>query len=116
MCIMGLQPGLLTAAWAIVYGAIFLTTAVSVTLFCWLSFLPATNPACVLLLLLLFSAAELTFGMMVSAVFSNSKIAAICGPLLHFGFLLPRYIFFRTGTTQVRVLQVSASPHTSIDP
>jgi len=48
-------------------------------------------------LLLAFSAAELSFGMLVASMFSRSKIAAIVGPLAHFCLLLPRYIFFRTG-------------------
>lgn len=49
------------------------------------------------MLLLAFSAAELSFGMLVASMFSRSKIAAIVGPLAHFCLLLPRYIFFRTG-------------------
>ena len=54
---------------------------------------------CAQALLLAFSAAELSFGMAVAAVFSRAKIAAIVGPLAHFALLLPRYVFFRSGET-----------------
>ena len=47
---------------------------------------------------LLFSAAELAFGLMVAAACSRAKIAAIMAPILHLASLMPRYIFFRTGT------------------
>lgn len=45
-----------------------------------------------------FAAAELTFGMLVASMFSRAKLAAVAGLLLHFCMLLPRYVFFRTGT------------------
>ena len=48
--------------------------------------------------LLLFSAAELAFGLMVAAACSRAKIAAIMAPILHLASLMPRYIFFRTGS------------------
>ena len=56
-------------------------------------------PRCSLLVtaLLLFSAAELAFGLMVAAACSRAKIAAIMAPILHLASLMPRYIFFRTG-------------------
>ena len=47
--------------------------------------------------LLLFSAAELAFGLAVAAACSRAKIAAIMAPILHLASLMPRYIFFRTG-------------------
>ena len=47
--------------------------------------------------LLAFSAAELTFGLLVAATCSRAKIAAIVAPVLHLAALMPRYIFFRTG-------------------
>ena len=34
----------------------------------------------------------------VASLFSGAKAAALCAPILHFSALMPRYIFFRTGT------------------
>lgn len=45
----------------------------------------------------LFSIAELCFGVMISTLFNSAKVAAIVGPLAHFAFTMPRYIFTRTG-------------------
>ena len=47
--------------------------------------------------LLLFSSAELAFGLAIAAACSRAKIAAIMAPILHLASLMPRYIFFRTG-------------------
>lgn len=51
---------------------------------------------------MLFSAAELAFGLMVAAACSRAKIAAIMAPILHLASLMPRYIFFRTGLRKLR--------------
>ena len=93
---MGLQAGVLPAAWAVTYGSIFLVVSVSVTTVCCASFLPLSSPTLVFTLLALFCAAELALGMMMATLFSNAKIAGIVAPLVHFACLLPRYIHFKS--------------------
>ena len=83
----------------------------AVTLVCATSFLRASSPSLLLVLLLAFAAAELAFGMMVASLFSNAKIAGIAAPLAHFACLLPRYIFFRTGAPQACIS--NPCPHAS---
>ena len=104
------QVWTLHAAWAITYGAMLLVICATVTLVCSLSFLRASSPSLLFVLLLFFAASELAFGMMVAALFNNAKIAGIVAPLAHFACLLPRYIFFRTGEPQA-----SNPPHASHD-
>lgn len=97
MLIMGLQPWVLTAAWALTYAALLATVSLSVAVVCCASFLPSAAFSLLLVCLLLFSAAEISFGLMMASIFSRAKVAAIVGPLMHFAALMPRYIFFRTG-------------------
>ena len=42
---------------------------------------------------------------MLSCFFTRAKVAAIVGPLCHFAFLMPRYIFYRTGKIRSPIMQ-----------
>ena len=83
------------------YAVILLVICVAVTIVCCSSFLRATDPSLLFVLLVFFAASELAFGLMVAAFFSNAKIAGVVAPLAHFACLLPRYIFFRSEAPQV---------------
>ena len=43
-----------------------------------------------------------TFGMLMSVFFSNSKLASIVAPVSLYAALLPRYIFFMTNDDELR--------------
>lgn len=64
----------------------------------------------------LFSIAELCFGVMISTLFNSAKVAAIVGPLAHFAFTMPRYIFTRTGALLSRCLVLHAQPISAVRP
>lgn len=64
------------------------------------SFLKLASKTLLLAYLLVFSASEVAFGLLLSTLFSRAKVAAIAGPLAHFAAVMPRYVFFKSGAPQ----------------
>ncbi len=78
--------------------SIYLTSAVIFavvsSLMCLLacsSFLLNSDPSLIFVYFLLFSLVSTSFGFMVSTFFTKAKLAALAGPILLFGTVMPRY-------------------------
>eukprot|EP00898_Chlorokybus_atmophyticus_P008904 jgi/Chlat1/9014/Chrsp94S08294 len=100
MAIMGLKTWVFYSAWAATYVAIFMLATLAITLLVTFSFLPNSSPTLIFAFLFLYAISEIPFAFLVSTFFSKAKLAAIAAPMIHFISILPRYLFFRSASTQ----------------
>ncbi|MEW5297039.1 MAG: hypothetical protein WDW36_000274 [Sanguina aurantia] len=107
--IMGLRSWVLYASWLITYLVIFTMLSFLIVIVTGSSFLAASSKSLLMAYFVLFSIAELCFGVMISTLFNSAKVAAIVGPLAHFAFTMPRYIFTRTGSPQYISAKIATS-------
>lgn len=100
MYIMGLKSWVFSISWATTYLVVFLLISLSVTLLLSLTVFPRSDLSLLLLLFFLFTTSLTSFGFFLSVFFSKAKLAAIVAPFVHFGAIMPRYIFFRASDGQ----------------
>lgn len=101
MKIMGLRGWVHQLSWLITASILFFWIALSTTYICTTSFLVSSNPVLIFSFFFLFTLSEVTFCMLLSVFFSNSKLAAIAAPVMLFVTILPRYIFFNTNSDEL---------------
>ena len=98
--VMGLRDSIHQFSWFVTGFMVFSWIAISTAYICSISFLPKSNFLLLFLFFFLFAMSEITLSMLLSTLFSNSKLAAMVAPVLLFCLLLPRYIFFTTNTNE----------------
>jgi len=96
MKIMGLLDWAHQISWFISAFILFLWIAISCTFLTKVSFLKYSSPILLFAYFFLFTMSEINFAFLLSTFFSNSKLAAIVGPVALFSALLPRFIFLNT--------------------
>ena len=109
MKIMGLRDWVHRLSWFIVAFVLFFWIALSTTFLVKRSFLPHSNSAILFAYFFLFTMSEISLAFLISVFFSNSKLAAICGPVALNFFILPKYIFFGTNNNESVLMKVFAS-------
>eukprot|EP00605_Chrysophyceae_sp_TOSAG23-4_P001319 GSChrysophyteH1.ASY1.ANO1.1434.1 assembled CDS len=67
------------------------------------SFIKRSDKLLIFLFFWLFSMSLVTFAMLLSVFFSNSKLSSIVAPVMLYAMLLPRYIFFYTNDEELEV-------------
>ncbi|OAE27724.1 hypothetical protein AXG93_4193s1240 [Marchantia polymorpha subsp. ruderalis] len=100
MRIMGLKPWVFNLSWLSTYLVTFFLISVSVSVVLKLTYFPKSDIGVVFTLFYLFTASLIPFGFFLSVFFSKSKLAAIVAPFVHFAAIMPRYIFFRSNSSQ----------------
>ena len=101
MKIMGLSDVPHQISWLLLNGVIFTWIAWSTYHFTTASFIKNSNKLLIFLYFWLFSMSLVSFAMLLSVFFSNSKLAAIVAPVMLYALLLPRYIFFYTNEDEL---------------
>jgi hypothetical protein len=96
MKIMGLLDWAHQISWFLSAFILFLWIAISCTFLTKISFLKYSSPILLFAYFFLFTMSEINFAFLLSTFFSNSKLAAIVGPVALFSALLPRFIFLNT--------------------
>jgi ATP-binding cassette subfamily A (ABC1) protein 3 len=96
MKIMGLHNWVYTMSWFLNGFILFFFIAVTATWLTTSSFLVSSNSFLIFLFFFFFCMSEINFAFLISVFFSNSKLAAIFGPVILFSTILPRYIFYTT--------------------
>ncbi|CAM6001577.1 unnamed protein product [Sphagnum balticum] len=100
MYIMGLKPWVFSTSWLLTYMAVFFMVSLSVSSLLSVTIFPHSDLSILFLLFFLFTASLISFGFFLSVFFSKAKLAAIVAPFIHFGAIMPRYIFFRASGGQ----------------
>jgi hypothetical protein len=100
MMIMGMREWVHQLSWAITGRALFLWIAISFTLYTGATFLPNSNKAILFAIFFTFCQSLVSLSMLVSVFFSNSKLAAICGPVVLIFAIIPKFVFFGTQNTE----------------
>jgi ABC-2 family transporter protein len=109
MKIMGLNQTAHQLSWLFTAFIVFFWMSVSSTFIAHISFLPYTNLWILFVYFFLFHMSEITLCMLISVFFSNSKLAAIVGPVVLFVTILPKYIFFGSNSNEASTLKTAAS-------
>ena len=109
MKIMGLSDFAHQLSWYFTAFVLFLWIAISSTLVTKGSFLPKTDGLILFLYFFFFAMATVNLCFLVSVFFSNSKLAAIIGPVILFVTVLPKYIFFGSNSNEAVVAKFVAS-------
>ena len=109
MKIMGLKDWVHQLSWFLSAFILFFWIALSCTFITKSSFLKKSSPVLLFFYFFLFTMSEITFAFLISVFFSNSKLAAIVGPVALFSSILPRFIFLRTNPNEEVVGKVIAS-------
>ena len=109
MKIMGLNQTAHQLSWLFTAFIVFFWMSVSSTFIAHISFLPFTNLGILFVYFFLFHMSEITLCMLISVFFSNSKLAAIVGPVVLFVTILPKYIFFGSNSNEASTLKTAAS-------
>jgi hypothetical protein len=94
MMIMGLPEWVHRASWFLFAFLLFFWITISTLFVTSISFLTRSDPVILFVYFFLFCMSEITFAFLLSVFFSNAKLAAIAGPVVLFGAILPRYIFY----------------------
>jgi ATP-binding cassette subfamily A (ABC1) protein 3 len=108
MKIMGLKEWVHRFSWFLTSFVLFLWIALSTT---WVAsgFLPKTNKLILFAYFWFFGLSEIFLCFLISVFFSNSKLAAIMGPVVLDSLLLPKYIFANTSSNQSLTGKIFAS-------
>ncbi|CAM6122589.1 unnamed protein product [Calypogeia fissa] len=100
MRIMGLKPWVFSLSWFATYMVVFFIVSVFVTSLLKVTFFPKSDASIIFILFFLFTSSLIPFGFFLSVFFSKAKLAALVAPFVHFASIMPRYVFFRTGSGQ----------------
>ena len=109
MKIMGLLDWAHQLSWFISAFVLFFWIAISCTFLTKSSFLKQSSSVLLFVYFFLFAMSEVTFALLLSTFFSNSKLAAIVGPVALFSALLPRFIFLNTNDNEEIAGKIIAS-------
>ena len=109
MKIMGLSQTAHQLSWFFTAFIVFFWMSISSTVIAHISFLPHTNVSILFLYFFLFHMSEITLCFLISVFFSNSKLAAIVGPVVLFVAILPKYIFFGSNSNEAATIKYAAS-------
>jgi hypothetical protein len=109
MKIMGLQDWAHQLSWFISAFVLFFWIAISCTFLTKSSFLKQSSSVLLFAYFFLFTMSEVNFAFLLSTFFSNSKLAAIVGPVALFSALLPRFIFLNTNANEEIAGKIIAS-------
>lgn len=109
MKIMGLLDWAHQLSWFISAFILFFWIAISCTFLTKSSFLKQSSPLLLFAYFFLFTMSEVNFAFLLSTFFSNSKLAAIVGPVALFSSLLPRFIFLNTNANEEIAGKIIAS-------
>jgi hypothetical protein len=109
MKIMGLSQCAHQLSWFLTAFVLFFWVSVSSTFVAHISFLPNTNVVILFFYFFLFHMSEITLSFLISVFFSNSKLAAIVGPVILFVTILPKYIFFGSTANEATNAKYGAS-------
>ena len=105
---MGLTEWAHGLSWWLTSFALFLWIAISATPIAS-GFLPKTNSSILFTYFFLFGMSAINLSFLVAVFFTNSKLAAIVGPVVLASCVLPKYIFFNTNSNQSLAMKVLAS-------
>ena len=100
MKIMGLSDTAHHLSWFATGFILFFWIALSSAIISKLSFFPASDFGFLVLFYLLYCISVLNFCFVVSVFFANAKLAAMVGPIVYFGTVLPKYVFFGTNSNE----------------
>ena len=100
--IMGLTDTVHQLSWLITATITFLFIAVTMTFYTSFTFLRKSNLLLLLLYFVSFCLSIVSLSFLVSVFFSNSKLAAICGPVVLIFAILPKFVFFGTENTECK--------------
>lgn len=109
MKIMGLKDWVHQLSWFLSAFVLFFWIAITCTLIAKASFLKKSSVILLFFYFFLFTISEINFAFLISVFFSNSKLAAIVGPVVLFAAILPRFIFLQTNNNEQVVGKVIAS-------
>ena len=97
---MGLRDWVHQLAWFITAFVLFLWIAASFTIYTHITFLSRTNLLILFAYFFTFCISLVSLCVLVSVFFSNSKLAARCGPVVLVFTIIPKFIFFGTENTE----------------
>ena len=109
MKIMGLNQFSYQLSWFVTSLIVFLWITITSTYVAHTSFLPNTNMYLLFLYFLLFSISEITLCFLIATFFTNSKLAAIVGPVVLFVSILPKYVFYGSNVDESTRAKYAAS-------
>lgn len=109
MKIMGLLDWVHQLSWFLTAFVTFFWIAISATYITTTSFIRASNTFIIFGYFFLFTLSEINLSFLVAVFFSNSKLAAIVGPVVLFATLLPRFIFLTTNANESQTEKYLAS-------
>ena len=109
MKIMGLSQFAHQLSWFFTAFVLFFWLAISSTFIAHVSFIPHTNPVILFVYFFLFHMSEITLSFLIGVFFSNSKLAAIVGPVVLFVAILPKYVFFGSNSNEAVTGKYAAS-------
>lgn len=107
--IMGLTDTIHSLSWVITAFILFSWIGISIAVITKITFLKASNFFILLVYFYSFSMSVGALSFLVSVFFSNSKLAAICGPVVLVFTILPKFIFFGTETNEGVSAKLAAS-------
>lgn len=110
--IMGLTDSIHSLSWVITAFILFSWIGISIAALTKLTFLKTSNFFILFIYFYSFALSVAAMSFLVSVFFSNSKLSAICGPVVLVFTILPKFIFFGTennegSSTTVRVYSQS---------
>jgi ATP-binding cassette subfamily A (ABC1) protein 12 len=100
MKIMGLSEFSHQLSWFVTAFFTFIWISISSTAIAHISFLPKTNVVILFFYFFIFHISLINLSFFISVFFSNSKLAAIVGPVILFATILPKYLFFGTNSNE----------------
>ena len=109
MKIMGLSQFAHQLSWFFTAFVLFFWMSISSTFIAHISFIPNTNIIILFFYFFLFHMSEISLSFLIAVFFSNSKLAAIVGPVILFITILPKYIFFGSNSNEESLAKYAAS-------